>query len=65
MLKSLSFSNLIGLFFLLCLIFIDLKALNIIGWSWWLVFIPLWGPIAIFIIVVFLLVLGWILINKR
>jgi len=31
----------------LLIVFITLKLTNIIFWSWWLVFIPLWGPGAL------------------
>lgn len=30
----------------LTLIFVVAKLLKLVDWSWWLVFIPLWGPFA-------------------
>ena len=32
---------------LLAILFIGLKLTNIIVWSWWLVLLPIWGPLAI------------------
>ena len=32
---------------LLAVLFIGLKLTNIIAWSWWLVLLPIWGPLAI------------------
>ena len=32
---------------LLALLFIGLKLCGVIGWSWWWVLAPLWGPYAI------------------
>jgi len=37
----------IGFTGLLTIIFVLLKAFNVITWSWWWVFAPLWLPIAI------------------
>lgn len=31
---------------LLTIIFATLKLTGVIGWSWWLVLLPLWSPIA-------------------
>ena len=36
----------IGFFGLLTIAFIVLKLCNVIHWSWWWVFAPLWGPFA-------------------
>ena len=38
------------------LILIIMKITNVIDWSWWIVFIPMWGPFAI-VIAIFLIVL--------
>ena len=40
-----------GLPALLFLVFLVLKLTGFIGWSWWLVTAPLWGPLAIVIAV--------------
>lgn len=46
----------IGFFGLLALIFITLKLLGYIGWSWWWVTVPLWGPAAATAATVFVIV---------
>ena len=38
----------VGLF----LLFMGLKLGNVIDWSWWWVFAPLWVPVAIVILIV-------------
>jgi len=43
--------------FSLTIIFVVAKIFNLIHWSWWLVFSPLWGPI-VFLLMVSLIV--WI-----
>ncbi len=47
----------IGFLQILTIVFIVLKLLGKITWSWWWVLAPLWGPFAIglFILTVFLL----------
>lgn len=47
----------IGFFGLLTIVFIALKLMNVIDWSWWLVLLPLYGPFLLFIIVAILFVL--------
>lgn len=37
----------IGFFGLLAVVFITLKLLGYIPWSWWWVLAPLWGPAAV------------------
>lgn len=32
---------------LLTIVFITLKLTSVIAWSWWLVLLPLWGPITL------------------
>ena len=41
----------IGFLGLLQIVFIVLKVLNKISWSWWIVFIPLWIELSIILIV--------------
>lgn len=51
----------IGLSTLLTIIFIVLKLCGVIQWAWWWVLSPLWGSVAIFIIVtVFVCLCGFI-----
>ena len=41
----------IGFFGLLTVVFITLKLVGIIEWSWWLVTAPLWGFPVVFLLV--------------
>lgn len=36
-----------GFFGLLAIVFITLKLLGVITWSWWWVLAPIWGPLAV------------------
>ena len=45
-------NNGIGFFGLLSLMFIGLKLTEVINWSWWLVLLPMYGPLAVFLIIV-------------
>lgn len=45
----------IGFFSLLAVAFIVLKLTGTIGWSWWWVLAPVWGPFALVFLVVFVL----------
>lgn len=40
-------SNGMSLFGLLAIVFIVLKLVGVIDWSWWYVLLPLWGPAAV------------------
>jgi hypothetical protein len=40
----------LGFFSLLALIFVTLKLLNYIDWSWWLVLLPAYGGLVILLI---------------
>jgi hypothetical protein len=42
----------IGFFGLLTVLFIGLKLTNYITWSWWLVLLPMYGPLVIFLTLV-------------
>lgn len=52
-----------GFLGLLAIVFITLKLLNIIDWSWWWVTAPLWGGIAFFGIVAICLLLAVAIVN--
>ncbi len=39
------------------ILFLGLKLANIIEWSWWWVFAPLWIPVTLVIVVSFLLLI--------
>lgn len=58
---SSSASGGIGFFGLLCIAFIVLKLCNVISWSWWLVFLPLYGPIALVLAILVIVGLIWLL----
>ena len=45
-------NNGIGLFGIMFLIFMTLKLTDYIDWSWWWVTAPLWGPMALVIVIV-------------
>jgi len=50
-----------GFFSTLFLVFLTLKLLEIINWSWWWVTAPLWGPIALILsLVVIITTIGLI-----
>lgn len=47
--KSSSASSGIGFFGILCIVFIVLKLMDVIDWSWWLVLLPAYGvPVFLF-----------------
>lgn len=50
-------NNGIGFFGLLQIIFIVLKIFNVIKWSWWLVFMPFYVWLLIFILVIVLAII--------
>jgi hypothetical protein len=42
----------IGFFGILTLIFITLKLTGVINWSWWLILLPFYGPVLLFVTIV-------------
>ena len=46
----------IGFMGMLAVLFIGLKLSSIIDWSWWWVLTPLWGPMALLLLVIAILV---------
>ena len=56
--------NGIGFFGLLQIVFIALKVAKVIDWSWWLVFIPAWIDIGIFLVIVIIAIILTV-ITKR
>lgn len=42
----------IGFLGLLALVFITLKLTGYIDWPWWVVLLPIWGPLALLVIVI-------------
>lgn len=45
----------IGFFGALGILFIGLKLAGVIDWEWWVVLLPLYGPIAVVIVIIFTL----------
>lgn len=56
-------SNGLGITGVLLIVFIVLKLVGVINWSWWIVLIPLWINLALLIIV--LAILGAALLYKK
>ena len=54
----------IGILGVLLIIFIVLKLLNVINWSWLVVFIPLWISLGMFIVGL-LIIIAIYLINEN
>ena len=52
-----------GLLDILLIIFIVLKLVGVITWSWWIVLIPLWIELGIFIIGLIIIVI--MVLSKR
>jgi hypothetical protein len=44
-------SSRIGFLGILTIVFVILKATGYIDWSWYLVFLPIWGPLALVLII--------------
>lgn len=42
----------INIFLVLTILFVVLKLINAITWSWWWIFSPLWIPLCIFIVLI-------------
>lgn len=57
-----SSSSGIGFFGLLGILFIALKLTGVINWSWWLVLLPLYGSVAIALVV---LLVGLIWLSRK
>lgn len=58
----------VGFFGLLTLLFIALKLMGHIDWSWWWVLAPLWGPLAFFAMLVlgaYLIALIYLIIRRK
>lgn len=53
----------IGFAGLLAIVFITLKLTHVIDWSWWWVLAPLWGSLALWVLVVLAIIVGAIVIG--
>ena len=54
----------IGFFGLLTVLFIALKLTGVIGWSWWWVLLPLYGPLVLGLCLISAAVLLGVLIDR-
>ena len=52
MANTTSSSSGIGFFGLLYIVFITLKLLDVIDWSWWWILAPVWIPLAIVFLII-------------
>ena len=52
----------IGFFGLLTILFIGLKLTHYVDWTWWVVLLPLWGPLLFLILVVLIIMIATIII---
>ncbi len=55
----------IGFTGLLTIVFIVLKLLNVIKWSWWWVLSPIWISFGIALVVIFIPIVAAIVGNKK
>lgn len=56
--------NGIGFWGLLQLVLITLKLCNVIDWSWWVVFFPLWVSLGISILIIIVMLIFWQLLKR-
>ena len=63
--KKTTVSGGIGFTGLLTIVFIVLKLLNIINWSWWWVLAPLWLPVGIFLIIALIFIIIGCVMNRK
>lgn len=52
-----------GFFALLGIVFIVLKLCHVIDWAWWMVLLPLYGPL-VFVLLVVLFVCLWVKVSE-
>jgi len=55
----------IGFFGLLAIVFITLKLMGYITWSWWWVLAPLWAPLAVVLVIFLIIVIFALAFGKR
>mgnify|MGYP001593111393 CR=1 FL=1 len=53
--QQLANSSGVGFLGLLFLVLLTLKLTKVIGWSWWWIIAPLWGPVALIWVVIALI----------
>ncbi|OEC62454.1 hypothetical protein A7D21_26960 [Pseudomonas sp. AP19] len=59
--SSSSTSGGIGILGLLGVLFVGLKLTGYIDWSWWYVTMPFWGGLAVAVVVIVFILIGWLL----
>jgi hypothetical protein len=62
--KNTSSSSGVGFFGLMFLVFMTLKLIGYITWSWWWVTAPLWGGFILWIFAI-LIIMGVLLISEK
>ena len=62
---SSSSSGGIGFLGLLTIVFVTLKLMGYITWSWWWVSFPIWGPIAIVSLLLGACGIGWAILESK
>ncbi len=55
----------IGFLSILTLIFITLKLLKKIDWSWWWVLSPIWIPICVWILIIIIVLIAGFIIMRN
>jgi len=50
---------------LLFIAFLVLKLTKVIAWSWWWVTAPLWGPIALLLVFLVVLLIIWLVSKSK
>lgn len=50
---------------LLSIVFITLKLTNVIDWSWWYVLAPIWGGLALFLVIVIIILIVKLVLSKK
>lgn len=54
-------SSVIGIWALLGIVFVVLKLIGTITWSWWWVTLPFWGGIALFFVALIeIVIIAWV-----
>ena len=53
-----------SVFTLLGILFIILKLCGVITWSWWLVTLPLWGGLALFLAFLIIVFIVGVIVSK-
>lgn len=55
----------IGFCGLLAIVFIVLRIIGVIDWSWWWVLAPIWIPTAIVLFVLACMFIAWLIVKRK